>query len=143
MPLLDKVEAGKLAIPSPWSKRPKRSDASLPPEELKLLADAEIRFNQAFMERRYGLRGARSPELILEAKSYMDLLCRDLGVEVERKRYRMRERRGGELPMEKTSWWGKIKNWLREYSEPYVASDLKGIVDEFLRNREKELKKEK
>ncbi|OQV07744.1 hypothetical protein CLAIMM_12134 [Cladophialophora immunda] len=110
------------------------------PEELKLLADAEIRFNQAFQERRYGLRGARSPEMILEARSYIDMLCRDLGIEPQRKRYRMRERNGGALPMEQTGWWDGVKNWFREYFEPYIAPDFKGAVEEFLRNRETALR---
>ena len=139
MPLLDKPDADRLTSPSPWSSRSEQKKTPPTGEDLKLLADAEIRFNQAFQERRYGLRGARSPELILEARSYLDVLCRDLGVEVQRKRYRMRERIGGALPMEKTGWWGAMKNWFREYFEPYLAPDFKGVVEEFLRNRESEL----
>ena len=139
MPLLDKPDVERLVIPSPWLSNPQRQESLPQGDELKLLADAEIRFNQAFQERRYGLRGARAPQLNLEARSYIDLLCRDLGVEVQRKRTRMRERNGGALPMEKTGLWGGVKNWFREYFEPYLAPDYKGIVEEFLRNRAMEL----
>ncbi|KIW26893.1 uncharacterized protein PV07_06686 [Cladophialophora immunda] len=144
MPLLDRVDADRFAIPPPASASEARHKEETTdgrgPEELKLLADAEIRFNQAFQERRYGLRGARSPEMILEARSYIDMLCRDLGIEPQRKRYRMRERNGGALPMEQTGWWDGVKNWFREYFEPYIAPDFKGAVEEFLRNRETALR---
>jgi hypothetical protein len=131
MPLLNSPEADRLTIPSPLS-----SSSISDPSHLKLLADAEIRFTQAFLERRYGLRGARAPELIMEARHYIDLLCHDLGVEVYRKKYRMRERNGGELPMEKVGFWAGFKDTLREWFEPYVAPDFKGVVQEFLRTKE-------
>ncbi|KIW96852.1 uncharacterized protein Z519_02243 [Cladophialophora bantiana CBS 173.52] len=143
MPLLDRVDADRLTIPPPLStSKPRREELrkhGRGAEDLKLLADAEIRFNQAFQERRYGFRGARAPELILEARGYIDVLCRDLGVESQRKRYRMRERHGGALPMEETGWWNAIKNWFREFFEPYIATDFQGVVEEFLRNRESAL----
>jgi hypothetical protein len=177
MPLLKSVDAPRLTVPSPWlteaqgqarararaqlSRRKNEDKANsantiLSPTDLERLANAEIRFNQAFQERRYGLRGARAPELILEARSYIDLLCHDLGVQVHRKRTVCRDDGGGggrwwsspSKENEKTSTpstpsttgnpWGEIKNWVREYFEPYLASDYRGLVMEFLRNRETE-----
>ncbi|KAJ9612508.1 hypothetical protein H2200_004105 [Cladophialophora chaetospira] len=142
MPLLKSPEADRLRVPSPWASKPSsksKPEDNMSPNELNRLATAEILFNQAFQERRYGLRGARSPELIMEARSYIDLLCYDLGVEVYRKRYRMRERNTGEEIQ--GGWWAGVKNWAREYFEPYLAGDYKGVVDEFLRNREEVLKR--
>lgn len=142
MPLLDKVDADRLTSPSPLlpkSNLKSKVGGHISQEDLKLLADAEIRFNQAFQERRYGLRGARSPEMILEARSFLDVLCRDLGIEVQRKRYRMRERNSGMLLEEQIGWWTAVKDYFREYFYPYMADDFKGFVDEFLRNREKVL----
>ncbi|KIW71579.1 hypothetical protein PV04_03726 [Phialophora macrospora] len=182
MPLLKKVDAPRLTVPSPWltnaRARPRpqgqlsgykmnedksgSNTTTLSPTDLERLANAEIRFNQAFQERRYGLRGARAPELILEARSYIDLLCQDLGVQVYRKR---RVNRGGggssgstgdrqsdaddgggegsAMEDKRTSMtsmarnpWGEIKDWVREYFEPYLAGDYRGLVVEFLQNRE-------
>jgi thioredoxin reductase len=180
MPLLKSVGAPRLTVPSPWladaqgqarararaqaqlSRRKNEdkansADTTLSPTDLERLANAEIRFNQAFQERRYGLRGARAPELILEARSYIDLLCHDLGVQVHRKRRLYRDDGGGggggrwwsssssSKENEKTSTsgnpWGEIKIWVREYFEPYLASDYRGLVMEFLRNRETETPK--
>ncbi|OAG37894.1 hypothetical protein AYO21_07866 [Fonsecaea monophora] len=172
MPLVDRADAERFntltPLPPPSSKKPKlgqqqqhdvdRSVAKNDDEDLlQRLADAEIRFTQAFQERRYGLRGARAPELLLEARSYIDVLCRDLGVEVHRKRFRMRERNTrGVLPTTTTTTsretgsssssssglglsglqglWDAAKDWFREYFEPYLAEDFRGVVDEFLRN---------
>ena len=137
MPLLTTAEDKSLTMPSPWSKASQSSDLSS--SKLKLLADAEIRFIQAFQERRYGLRGARSPEVIMEGRGYLDLLAWDLGIEVHRKQCRMREREGGAVVLEKVGWVDGIKNWFREYLEPYVAADYRGVVEEFFRKREERL----
>ncbi|KIW99540.1 uncharacterized protein Z518_11279 [Rhinocladiella mackenziei CBS 650.93] len=142
MPLLDHADADRLTIPSPLGPNSKNTKtcSSLSPEDLKLLADAEICMGQAYQERRYGLRGASSPSLLTEAQNYLDLLCQDLGIDWQRKRTRMRQRDGGVVPMEKIGWLQWMKGWWWEYLEPYGAADYRGIIDEFLRNREQKLK---
>ncbi len=67
----------------------------------------------AWMARRYGARGQRDPEIILEIQTYFDLLMEDLGLRVKRKQKGL---------------FGPFAEWLL----PYQASDYKGIVDEFL-----------
>ena len=69
----------------------------------------------AWMARRYGSRGRRDPEIILEIQTYFDTLMEDLGLRVERKQ------RG---------WLGLLAEWLL----PYRASDYDGVVEEFLSN---------
>ena len=46
----------------------------------------EVAKVNAWMARRYGPRGAKDPEIILEVKSFLDVLMRDMGLKVERKR---------------------------------------------------------
>lgn len=71
----------------------------------------------AWMARRYGGRGLQEPVVIMEIQSFLDTLVADLGLVVHRKR----DRKGAGLT-----------GWLREWIEPYRASDYKGVVDEFL-----------
>lgn len=85
------------------------SPANMPRAEL----ESDIALTQAWQARRYGARGARDPEIILEIQSFLDVLCRDLQVKVERKR---------------VGWLG----WLWEWTVPYTASDYKGVVEEFM-----------
>ena len=67
----------------------------------------------AWIARRYGARGARDPEIILEIQTFFDVLMQDLGLEVYRRN---------------KGWLGALREWLT----PYEAADYKGIVEEFL-----------
>lgn len=70
----------------------------------------------AWMARRYGSRGAVSPEIILESQSFLDELMKDLGLNPYRKKAKSR--------------WGL--GWLWEYCSPYRGVDYNGVVEEFL-----------
>ena len=87
---------------------------TLPSEEEM---EKEVALTNAYMARRYGARGAKDPEIILEVQWFFDILLQDLGLPVKRKQ------RG---------WLGGFKEWLL----PYTAADYKGVVDEFLKNLE-------
>ncbi|KKY16303.1 putative flavin-binding monooxygenase-like family protein [Phaeomoniella chlamydospora] len=69
---------------------------------------------QSWRSLRYGPRGTRDPEIIMEIQGYFDKLCKDLGLQPDRKR-----RQG--------------KGLFREWLEPYRASDYKDMIEEFLR----------
>ena len=75
--------------------------------------EGEVAKVNAWMARRYGARGARDPEIILEIQTFFDVLMQDLGLKVSR---RNKGRSGG----------------LREWLTPYEAADYRGIVEEFL-----------
>ena len=64
---------------------------------------------------RYGARGKRDPEIILEVQTLFDLLMKDLGLRPDRKQ------KGHRI-------WGGLREWVM----PYRASDYAGIVQEFL-----------
>lgn len=70
----------------------------------------------AWMARRYGARGRRDPEIILEIQSFFDVLMDDLGLRTNRKQV-------GVL--------GPLKEWML----PYRARDYEGFVGEFLAKR--------
>ncbi|KAL9616142.1 MAG: hypothetical protein Q9160_008948 [Pyrenula sp. 1 TL-2023] len=69
-----------------------------------------------WMARRYGSRGAVSPEIILESQSFLDEVMKDLGLNPYRKKAKSRRGLG----------------WLWEYCSPYGGVDYKGVVEEFL-----------
>lgn len=90
----------------------------------------EVLVDQAAMEtqiseinawelRRYRDKASRYPVGGLEIQDFMDVLMRDLGLEVERKRGR-----GGR------GFWG-LRAWAREWFRSYMGADYKGIVREF------------
>lgn len=95
--------------------------ASALPSEVDMVADVAL--STAWMKRRYGYRGVQEPHIAFEVQSFLDLLCRDLGVQAERKK-----RSGG---------WTK---GLREWVGPYTPKDFEGVIGEFLEAREKALK---
>jgi len=111
-----------------------------PPEisrhQLIAQANAEIALIHAWMFRRTGIRGVLNPDILLECQSYFDVLCTDLGVEMQRKWLKYCERK-----KEKAGLWVRLKAWWWEYLEPYRAEDYKGVVDEFLDKREEHLRK--
>ena len=75
--------------------------------------DRDVARVNAWMARRYGARGRRDPEIVLEIQTFLDQLIEDLGLKVHRKN---------------KGFWGPLLEWV----VPYEASDYKGIVDEFL-----------
>jgi hypothetical protein len=155
MPLVDGVDVGnsKLTVPSstpvPFHTksngvdcRDQGPDPKHDTQTLKDLADAEIRLVQAWQARRYGVRGATKPLIILEIQSFLDVLCRDLGLEWRRKRMPHQRAKKSDLSgmivssSPRWPWTGSLWDCLREYLEPYRASDYKGVVEEFLQSRE-------
>lgn len=66
-----------------------------------------------WMARRYGTRGRRDPEIVLEVQTFLDQLMEDLSLRVQRKN------RGV---------FGPIIEWVT----PYEPSDYKGMIEEFL-----------
>ena len=67
----------------------------------------------AWMTRRYGVRGRRDPEIILEVQTFLDTLMRDLGLRVQRKN---------------KGFFGPLVEWV----VPYDGSDYRGMIEEFL-----------
>jgi dimethylaniline monooxygenase (N-oxide forming) len=81
------------------------------PTEAQMQADvAKV---NAWMTRRYGARGRRDPEIILEIQTFLDQLMEDLALKVHRKN------RG---------FFGPLVEWV----VPYEPSDYKGMIEEFL-----------
>lgn len=74
---------------------------------------ADVAKVNAWMARRYGVRGRRDPEIILEVQTFLDELMEDLGLRVQRKNQ---------------GFFGPLVEWL----VPYEPSDYKGIIEEFL-----------
>lgn len=75
--------------------------------------EADVARVNACMARRYGARGAKDPEIILEVQWFFDVLLRDLGLRAKRKQKGI---------------MGVLKEWLL----PYSAGDYRGVVNEFL-----------
>lgn len=94
------------------------------PNEVEL--ERQVALVNAWMTRRYGARGAVSPEIILESQSFFDEVIKDLGLDPYRKKAKSR--------------WPFI-GWVFEWFEPYRGLDYQGIVEEFL-DRSKRRKKE-
>ncbi len=97
----------------------------LPPTSLpstRAEAEENVELALAFQRRRYGVKGARDPEIVLEVQSFLDLICRDLKVEVHRKRNAVNGK----------GWWEGMKGWVREYCTPYFARDYATVLEEFL-----------
>lgn len=101
--------------------------------------DKEIALTNAFSMRRYAGRGGNRPNALLDIRDWNDLLMRDLGLRTDRKR----------LSYERSSdsgwgWWG-LKAWKKEWFEPYVPQDYRGIVADFIEkaNRDSEARKTK
>ena len=67
----------------------------------------------AWMARRYGVRGRRDPEIVLEIQTFLDRLMEDLGLRVYRKA---------------NGVFGPLLEWV----VPYGPLDYKGMVEEFL-----------
>ncbi len=76
--------------------------------------EREIARVNAWMARRYGARGAKDPEIVLEVQRFPDVLLRDLEIETRRTR-------------------GTFREWLT----PYVVTDYEGVVEEFLERSKK------
>lgn len=75
---------------------------------------ADVAKVNAWMTRRYGSRGRRDPEIVLEIQSFLDKLMDDLALKVHRKN------RGV---------FGPLVEWV----VPYEPSDYKGMIEEFLK----------
>lgn len=89
-------------------------------------AEDSIELVNAWMRRRYGMKGAKDPEIVLEIQTFFDVLCQDLGIEVERKK------RGGPKRTGPSGWWAAVKAEWTEVATPYVAADYRGVIEEFL-----------
>lgn len=86
----------------------------------KIAMDEEIARVNAFMTRRYPLARV-FPRAGFEIMSIIDRLMIDMGLREQRKKARLSNGLFGS------------KGWLREYFEPYMSSDYRGIVGEFLK----------
>jgi dimethylaniline monooxygenase (N-oxide forming) len=145
---------------SPSSSPPQPSHSLTPLSSFpttRAEAEKSVEKALAFQRRRYGVKGARDPEIVLEVQSFLDQLCRDLGVEVYRKRlqeqlinYPTYSSNEDKVAASTASWasipermfrwmtnWycgvkGYVRGNVREYWTPYYASDYKGVVEEFL-----------
>ena len=93
-------------------------------------AEESVELALAFQRRRYGVKGARDPEIVLEVQSFLDVICGDLGVDVYRKRRKALEAMSREGMG--SGWWANVKAWFTEYCRPYFASDYNGALEEFL-----------
>ena len=91
-------------------------------------AEDSIELVNAWMRRRYGMKGAKDPEIVLEIQTFFDVLCRDLGIEVERKKRGWSRRTGF------SGWWDAVKAEWTEVVTPYTAADYQGVIEEFLTN---------
>ena len=91
-------------------------------------AEDSIELVNAWMRRRYGMKGAKDPEIVLEIQTFLDVLCRDLGIEVERKK------KGGSRRTGLYGWWDAVKSEWTEVATPYIAADYQGVIEEFLTN---------
>jgi dimethylaniline monooxygenase (N-oxide forming) len=80
--------------------------------------EQEVARVNACMARRYGARGAKDPEIILESQLWFDTLMRDLDLMAKRKQQ------------------GMLRGW-QEWFLPYTAADYRGVVDEFLNKSSK------
>jgi hypothetical protein len=67
----------------------------------------------AWMTRRYGARGLKDPEIILEVQTFLDTLMQDLGLRVQRK---------------DKGLFGPLVEWV----VPYEGSDYREMIEEFL-----------
>lgn len=104
----------------------------LPPATRATLRDLEtmnrdIAHVDAYRRTRY-LNWAPYRLSIFETAEFLDQLMADLGLRADRKRMRM--------PGGWRGWFG-VKAWVAEWFEGYVASDYKGMVQEFLEGVEK------
>ena len=80
----------------------------------------------SWMAHRYGYRSTREPAIIREIQTFLDTLIRDLGLPVYRKWSRVSRNQS-------RSWfWRCCPTSLREWIEPYAASDYSGVVEDFL-----------
>jgi dimethylaniline monooxygenase (N-oxide forming) len=75
--------------------------------------EADMAKVNAWMARRYGGRGRRDPEIILEIQTFLDQLMGDLGLVVHRKNQ---------------GFFGPLAEWV----VPYEPSDYRGMIEEFL-----------
>jgi dimethylaniline monooxygenase (N-oxide forming) len=113
--------------------------SSLPKSRAEAEADVELKL--AFARRRYGVRGGRDPEVVLEVQSFLDQICRDLGVGIWRKRKRLGLDDGqeGAARNKGVGLWASLKGWYTEFCTPYFATDYNEVTEEFLeRNNLKE-----
>jgi dimethylaniline monooxygenase (N-oxide forming) len=67
----------------------------------------------AWVTRRYGARGLKDPEIILEVQTFLDTLMQDLGLRVQRKNKGL---------------FGPLVEWV----VPYEGLDYRGMIEEFL-----------
>ena len=75
--------------------------------------DKDVAKVNAWMARRYGARGRRDPEIVLEIQTFLDRLMEDLCLNVHRKN---------------TGFFGPLVEWV----VPYEASDYRGMIEDFL-----------
>lgn len=75
--------------------------------------EADVAKVNAWMARRYGARGRRDPEIVIEIQTFLDRLMEDLGLKVYRK---------------KQGLFGPLVEWV----VPYEPSDYRGIIEEFV-----------
>jgi hypothetical protein len=103
----------------------------MPDNELlgnKMKMDQDIALTNAFMLRRYPGR-KNEPIAMMEVKDWTDLMLRELGLRTDRKRVVMEK--SGEY--KRSSWLGfELKVLRKDWFEPCVPADYKGIVQEFL-----------
>ena len=82
--------------------------------------DVDIAAMTTFMERRY-LGRKEVPDAAMEIQDYVDLMMRDMGLRVDRKRMNA-----------PASWFG-YQAWKAEWFTPYMPQDYYGVVMEFLK----------
>ena len=74
-------------------------------------------------------------------QSFLDQICRDLGVGIWRKRKRLGLDDGqeGAARNKGVGLWASLKGWYTEFCTPYFATDYNEVTEEFLeRNNLKE-----
>jgi dimethylaniline monooxygenase (N-oxide forming) len=145
----------------PSFSSPSASTSTPTPKSITgLTASHSTALTLAFQRRRYGIKGSRDPEIVLEVQSFLDTICADLGVRVDRKRKRWEDTylrtssrgtgtdliwNGKDEKLESngakssvngdgngTPWYAGIRGWFKENFTPYFAGDYEGVIEEFL-----------
>lgn len=81
----------------------------------------------AFMNRRYLSRGRVEPGFAMEIQTMFDTLMTYLGLEVQRKMIYKKGLFGG---------------WISEFFDPYENQEYRGVIEELLNRRKKEVEAE-
>ncbi|KPI42564.1 uncharacterized protein AB675_9765 [Cyphellophora attinorum] len=123
--------------------------SSSDPAELEAKLDWQTALQNNFMHLRWGSRLSRDSDVILEVQTYMDRMCVDLGLRVDRKRLAMEEElaaaamggsgkganggEGGKEVLGRALTFGESWTaWKREWLQGYTSADYRGMVDEFV-----------